>query len=119
MRRVVAVALALAPVAAVSEALGAKARGDVAQPTRLPPFVWLAVTSPCWVMGLTGGMCLRSWRQIALAALLAAVAFQSYATWAIKASLLFWTVGLLVTAGEAFSVLAAGRLIRLATQRRR
>jgi len=119
MRRVVAVALTLVAATAVSEALRARLVAVSPQPTGLPPFVWLAVTSPSWMTGLTGGMCLRSWRQIALAALLAAVALQSYETWAINAPLLFWTVSIPATAGGIFSLLAAGRLIRLATQRLR
>jgi len=119
MRRVVAVALAMVAATAVSHILHARLVAMSPQPTGLPPFVWLAVTSLPWVTGLTGGMCLRSWRQIALAALLAAVALQSYETWAINAPLLFWMVSILGTAGGAFSVLAAGRLIRLATQRLR
>jgi len=119
MRRVVAVALALVAATAVSHILHARLVAMFPQPTGLPPFVWLAVTSPSWITGLTGGMCLRSWRQIALAALLAAVALQSYETWAINAPLLFWTVSIPVTAGGIFSLLAAGRLIRLATQRLR
>ena len=119
MRRVVAVALALVAATAVSHILRARLVAMSPQPTGLPPFVWLAVTSPSWMTGLTGGMCLRSWRQIALAALLAAVALQSYETWAINAPLLFWTVSIPATAGGIFSLLAAGRLIRLATQRLR
>jgi len=119
MRRVVAVALTLVAATAVSEALRARLVAVSPQPTGLPPFVWLAVTSPSWMTGLTGGMCLRSWRQIALAALLASVALQSYETWAINAPLLFWTVSIPATAGGIFSLLAAGRLIRLATQRLR
>src|SRR5207244_1201707 len=99
MRRVVAVALALVAATAVSHILRARLVAMSPQPTGLPPFVWLAVTSPSWMTGLTGGMCLRSWRQIALAALLAAVALQSYETWAINAPLLFWMVSILVTAG--------------------
>jgi len=119
MRRVVAVALAMVAATAVSHILHARLVAMSPQPTGLPPFVWLAVTSLPWVTGLTGGMCLRSWRQIALAALLAAVALQSYETWAINAPLLFWTVSIPATAGGIFSLLAAGRLIRLATQRLR
>src|SRR5437016_294092 len=119
MRRVVAVALTLVAATAVSHILRARLVAMSPQPTGLPPFVWLAVTSPSWMTGLTGGMCLRSWRQIALAALLAAVALQSYETWAINAPLLFWTVSIPATAGGIFSLLAAGRLIRLATQRLR
>jgi len=119
MRRVVAVVLALAAATAVSHILRARLVAMSPQPTGLPLFVWLAVTSPPWMTGLTGGMCLRSWRQIALAALLAAVALQSYETWAINAPLLFWMVSILGTAGGAFSVLAAGRLSRLAIQRLR
>jgi len=99
VRRVVAVALALVAATAVSHILRARLVAMSPQPTGLPPLVWLAVTSPPWATALTGGMCLRSWRQIALAALLAAVALQSYETWAINAPLLFWMVSILGTAG--------------------
>src|SRR5207245_8341887 len=41
---------------------------------------------PLWMTGLTTGMWLTSWREVALAAALAAIAFQTGETWAIGAS---------------------------------
>jgi len=61
-------------------------------------------------------MWLTSWREVALAAALAAIAFQTGETWAIGASILFWSVGVILTTGAVLTLLAAGRLIRLGAQ---
>src|SRR5437667_12097316 len=62
-------------------------------------------------------MYLRSWREIALAAFLAAIAWQTYETWVLRAPMLFWMVGGLLMTAEVAAVLTAGRLTRLGAQR--
>src|SRR2546426_10885953 len=104
MRRAIAAALAVMIGAAVGQFFYA---GLV---SRFPQFLVVAVA-------LASGMYLRSWREIALAALLAAIAWQTYETWALRASMLFWMVGGLLLTAEAAAVLTAGRLTRLGAQR--
>src|SRR5438094_6983028 len=104
MRRAIAAALAVMIGAAVGQFFYA---GLV---SRFPQFLVVTVA-------LASGMYLRSWREIALAALLAAIAWQTYETWALRASMLFWMVGGLLMTAEAAAVLTAGRLTRLGAQR--
>ena len=104
MRRAIAAALAVMIGAAVGQFFYA---GLV---SRFPQFLVVAAA-------LASGMYLRSWREIALAALLAAIAWQTYETWALRASMLFWMVGGLLLTAEAAAVLTAGRLTRLGAQR--
>ena len=104
MRRAIAAALAVMIGAAVGQFFYA---GLV---SRFPQFLVVAVA-------LASGMYLRSWREIALAALLAAIAWQTYETWALRASMLFWMVGGLLLTAEVAAVLTAGRLTRLGAQR--
>ncbi len=104
MRRAIAAAFAVMIGAAVSEFFYAGL---------VPPFPKFLVVATA----LASGMYLRSWREIALAALLAAIAWQTYETWVLRASMLFWMVGGLLLTAEAAAVLTAGRLTRLGAQR--
>src|SRR5437016_6423339 len=104
MRRAIAAALAVMIGAAVGQFFYA---GLV---SRFPQFLVVAVA-------LASGMYLRSWREIALAALLAAIAWTTYETWVLRAPMLFWMVGGLLLTAEVAAVLTAGRLTRLGAQR--
>src|SRR5205809_1051788 len=84
MRRAIAAALAVMIGAAVGQFFYA---GLV---SRFPQFLVVAAA-------LASGMYLRSWREIALAALLAAIAWQTYETWALRASMLFGLAIMLAT----------------------
>src|SRR5207247_10626643 len=104
MRRAIAAALAVMIGAAVGQFFYA---GLV---SRFPQFLVVAAA-------LASRMYLRSWREIALAALRAAIAWPTYETWALRASMLFWAVGGLLLAAEALAVLAASCSTRLAAHR--
>src|SRR5206468_2882139 len=104
MRRAIVAAFAVMIGAAVSEFFYAGL---------VPPFPKFLVVATA----LVSGMYLRSWREIALAALLAAIAWQTYETWVLRAPMLFWMVGGLLLTAEVAAVLTAGRLTRLGAQR--
>ena len=104
MRRAIAAAFAVMIGAAVSEFFYAGL---------VPPFPKFLVVATA----LASGMYLRSWREIALAAFLAAIAWQTYETWVLRAPMLFWMVGGLLLTAEVAAVLTAGRLTRLGAQR--
>src|SRR6266404_7856082 len=104
MRRAIAAAFAVMIGAAVSEFFYAGL---------VPPFPKFLVVATA----LASGTYLRSWREIALAALLAAIAWTTYETWVLRAPMLFWMVGGLLLTAEVAAVLTAGRLTRLGAQR--
>jgi hypothetical protein len=132
MRRAVCVALALLAGVTVSDQV-LYARLLVPRLPQLhsvPMLVWLAVTSPIWLAGLASGMSLRSWRDTALGAFVAAIAVQSYETWAAHSGQLgfakswaiedpafFWTGHLGELTAAVLALLMMGRLIRLAIPR--
>ncbi len=128
MRRAASVALALIAGVIVShQVLYARLLVPrLAQFHSVPPLVWLAVTSPIWLAGLASGMSLRSWREVALSALVAAMAIQTYEAWAAHSSQLgffkswaiedpafFWTVHLGTLTTLVLALLALGRVGRL------
>ena len=80
MRRAASVALALIAGVIVShQVLYARLLVPrLAQFRSVPPLVWLAVTSPIWLAGLASGASLRCWPEVALSALVAAMAIQTY-----------------------------------------
>src|SRR2546422_6180770 len=104
MRRAIAAAFAVMIGAAVSQFFYAGL---------VPPFPKFLVVATA----LASGMYLRSWREIALAAFLPAIAWQTYETWVLRAPMLFWMVGGLFLTAEVAAVLTAGRLTRLGAQR--
>src|SRR2546425_10665035 len=104
MRRAIAAAFAVMIGAAVSEFFYAGL---------VPPFPKFLVVA----VALASGMYLRSWREIALAALLAAIAWQTYETWALRASMLFWMGGGLLLTAQSAAGVPAGRLPRLGGER--
>src|SRR5439155_5180757 len=90
MRRAIAAAFAVMIGAAVSQFFYAGL---------VPPFPKFLVVATA----LASGMYLRSWREIALAAFLPAIAWQTYETWVLRAPMLFWMVGGLLLTAEVWA----------------